>query len=86
MTMIRVTVTAEDIARGRAGSVRYCFFALALARATGREVVTVWPCSAYLGLPERGAREVALPSVATKAISAFESGLTVQPFECEVQA
>lgn len=84
MTVIHVT--ADDIARGRAGSVRHCPLALAIARGVRREAVTVWPCSVYLGLPERGAREVLLPREATDFLSAVESGLPVAPFAFELPA
>ncbi len=77
-----ISVTAEDIARGKRGSCGECPIALAVARALGKATdVKVTCVFAYIRHNLRDATTVyALPGKATRFIDAFDDGEPVEPF------
>lgn len=77
--ILRVRVTADDIARARRG--RACPVALALRRLTG----WLWDVGTDFAATPKG-RRFALPEAARQFGEDFDLGLRVEPFEFELGA
>lgn len=90
MSIIKVTVTAEDIANGCRYKARRCPTARALERALG-ERVSVGPVLLADGevwravLLDRPGAFVVLPNVCVVQINAFDDGRLMSPFEFEIE-
>lgn len=83
-----VTVTQQDIDKGRKGSPTECPIALALQRSTGN----VWAVSTIDAVPTStpimariANATVALPASARSFVGAFDCGLNAEPFSFHLE-
>ena len=85
LSVVRVRVTAADIAAGRPSDACSCPVALAVQRATGDPTVDVCGVVAAGSLRAHfGLRGVDLPLAAVNFVSAFDRGDPVTPFEFDL--
>lgn len=75
---LHVTVTAEDIAKGKPGSTSACAIARAIRRLPGWRRAEVDPIAAYSCA--KGDRVMELPRVARDFIRHFDRNVPVEPF------
>ena len=80
---MRIEVTAEDIRNGRKHDCQYCPVARAIARATGREVLT-GRITCQIRSSYTPWRSVILPRVVFDFTESFDAGALVQPFDFEL--
>ena len=79
---LTVEVTQQDIERGSLIECRSCPVALALQRATGREVEVAGPWFIFAN----SRRHFNLPESVRDFVAQFDSGVAVQPFSFEIEA